>query len=356
MAVMSFASGPTTLPSPVLEALQRDIVEWRSSGQSVLELPFTSSHFQEILEEADSALRALLGIPSSYRILFLQGGAFAHFALVPMNLGGGHEHADYVETGLWSRRAIAEALPWLSVRLAADGDGTALPDPRSWQVSNSAAYCHYTSNETADGLQFQSLPDTGSVPLVADMSADLLTRPIAVERFGLIYASAQKNLGAAGLTIVIVREDLLGRTRPGTPAPFDYTRQAKEGSKVNTPPTFAVAVALRMLRWLMDAGGLAAAEDRGRGKSAKLYAAIGKDGFYSSPVAERDRSRVNVRFHLPTVALDKMFVEEASTSGLLHLGGHPSVGGLRANLYNGVPEAAVEALVEFMGEFRRRRG
>jgi phosphoserine aminotransferase len=188
------------------------------------------------------------------------------------------------------------------------------------------------------------------------MSADLLTRPLAIERFGLVYASAQKNLGAAGLTIIIVREDLLGKARPGTPAPFDYSRQAKERSKVNTPATFAVAVAFRMLRWLIEAGGLAAAEERSRRKSSKLYALIGSDSFYSSPVATDDRSRVSVRFHLPTPALEKRFLEAAAASGILYLGGHPSVGGLRANLYNGVPETAVDTLVEFMGEFQRRRG
>lgn len=356
MAVTSFAAGPATLPREVLEALQHDIAQWRSSGQSVLALPFTGPDFNEILDEAEKDLRTLLGIPPNYRVLFLQGGAYAHFALLPMNLGGGHGHADYVETGHWSRRAIAEAAPWLSVRRAAHGNGSSLPAPATWSMSAGAAYCHYTSNETADGLQFQSVPDTGSVPLVADMSADLLTRPIPVEGFGLVYASAQKNLGAAGLTIVVAREDLLRGARPGTPAPFDYTRQAKERSKVNTPAAFAVAIASRMLRWLIEAGGLAAAEERSCRKSNKLYALVGSDGFYSSPVAMDDRSRVSVRFHLPTPALEKRFLEEATASGILYLGGHPSVGGLRANLYNGVPETAVDTLVGFMGEFERRRG
>lgn len=356
MVVTSFASGPATLPPEVLEALRADILEWRSSGQSLLALPFTGPDFNEILEEAENDLRTLLGIPSSYRVLFLQGGAYGHFALLPMNLGGSHEHADYIETGHWSRRAIAEARPWLSIRRAALGDGTSLPGPQTWNISTEAAYCHYTSNETADGMQFHALPATSRVPLVADMSADLLTRPVPVERFGLIYASAQKNLGAAGLTIVIVREDLLGRVRPGTPAPFDYTRQAKERSKVNTPPTLAIAVASRMLRWLIEAGGLAAAGERSCGKSSKLYALIGGGRFYSTPVAANDRSRVSVRFHLPTPALERLFLDEAAVNGILHLGGHPSVGGLRANLYNGVPEAAVDTLVAFMGEFQRRRG
>lgn len=356
MSVTSFASGPATFPPPVLEALQHDISMWRSSGQSVLELPFTSRDFSEILDEAELALRSLLAIPASHRVLFLQGGAFTHFSLLPMNLAGQSGRADYIETGLWSRRAIAEASPWVDVRLAANGDGRSLPDPRSWRMDPTSAYCHYTSNETADGLQFHALPGAGPVPLVADMSADLLTRPLPVERFGLIYASGQKNLGAAGLTIIIVREDLLGKVRPGTPAPLDYTRQAKEACKVNTPPTFAVAVALRMLRWLIDAGGVGGAEERSLRKSAKLYAALDTDAFYSTPIAPAHRSRVNIRFHLPTPALEDAFISEAAANGLLYLGGHPSIGGVRANLYNGVPEASVDVLVAFMNDFRRRKG
>lgn len=355
-SVTSFASGPASLPAPVLEGLLQDILEWRSSGQSVLELPFTGLDFTQVLEEAEQDLRTLLSIPSSHRVLFLQGGASAHFALVPMNLGGGHDHADYVETGHWSRRAIAEARPWLDVRLAAHGDGASLPSPAEWKVSPDSAYCHYTSNETADGMQFSSIPETGDVPLVADMSADLLTRPIPVDRFGLIYASAQKNLGAAGLTIVIAREDLLRGARAGTPAPFDYTRQARERSRVNTPPTFAVAVAARMLRWLIETGGLKAAEQRSLHKSSALYAAIDQSGFYASPVASKDRSTVSVRFDLPSAALEKLFLDEASARGILYLGGHASVGGLRASLYNGVPVSAVETLTAFMRDFQRRRG
>ncbi len=356
MAVTSFASGPTSLPPPVLEALQQDILEWRSSGQSLLTLPFTGPDFAQILEEAEQDLRKLLSVPQNYRVLFLQGGAFSHFALLPMNLCNQHEHADYVETGHWSRRAIAEALPWIDVRLAAQGNGVSLPPPKSWSISPGAAYCHYTSNETADGLQFSSIPDTGNIPLVADMSADLLTGPIPVERFGLIYASAQKNLGAAGVTIIILRDDLLGRARPGTPAPLNYTRQAKERGKLNTPATFSIAIASRMLRWLVDMGGLEAAEKRSRNKSSKLYKFIESSGFYTSPLAPGDRSQVTVRFHLPDQSLERMFLDEAAENEILYLGGHPSVGGMRANLYTGVPECAVDTLIEFMHDFQQRRG
>lgn len=356
VAVTSFASGPTTLPKPVLKAVSRDIREWRSSGQSVLTLPFTGSEFSCILDDAEQMLRALLAVPTHYRVLFLQGGAYAHFAMLPFNLANGCTSADYVEAGHWSRRAVQEAMPWIDVRLAGQGDGTSLPAPETWHLSSGAAYCHYTSNETADGLQYQTLPDTDGVPLVADMSADLLTRPVEVDRFGLIYASAQKNLGVAGLTLVIVRDDLLGRARQGTPAPFNYTLQARERSKVNTPPTFAIAVAARMMHWLDETGGVSAAGMRSRRKSAKLYAVIGNGGFYSSPLAVENRSLVSVRFHLPSKTLDDMFVDEAAQSGLYHLHGHPSVGGLRANLYNGVSEEAVGRLADFMIDFRRRRG
>ncbi len=356
MAVMSFASGPTTLPRSVLAALKRDIEEWRSSGQSLLALPFTGADFAETLYEAERDLRSLIGIPSTHHVLFLQGGAFAHFSLLAMNLAGAHDHATYIDTGHWTGRAIKEAGPWVNIRIGAKGDGVSLPRPASWEISPGSAYCHYATNETADGLQYHLMPDTGAVPLVVDASADFLTRALPIERFGLLYASAQKNLGAAGLTVLIIRDDLLRRARRGTPAPFDYTRQAKEKSKVNTPTTFAVAVAARMLEWMIGEGGLEALEERSRRKSAKLYAAIDDSGYYRAPVTVADRSLVNIRFHLPTPDLDRMFLEDASANGLLHLGGHPCIGGLRANLYNGVPEAAVDTLIDFMADFQCRRG
>lgn len=355
MGVYSFASGPASLPPPVKEWLAHDVVQWGASGQSALELPFSCAQFERILAEAETDIRALLGVPQNYRVLFLQGGAFAHFSLLAMNLAG-DGGADYIESGLWSQRAIAEASPWIGVRIAARGDGTSLPDPAAWDICSSAAYCHYTSNETANGIAFERPPGHCPVPLVADMSADLFTRPLPVEPFALIYASGQKNLGAAGLTLVIVREDQLGRCRPGTPAPFDYTRQAKENSKVNTPATFAVVVAHRMLRWLIATGGLSAAESCLRRKAGVLYSEIDRDGFYVSPVEPTSRSPVNVRFHLASPRLESLFLREAEANGFLHLAGHPQIGGLRANLYNGVPVEAAEALAGFMKEFRRGRG
>lgn len=355
MTVFSFASAAPSLPRAVLEAFRKDAAGWRGGGQSVLALPFTGREFGALLDAVEGSLRTLLGIPSHYHVLFLQGGASAHFALLAMNLAG-NGRAAYVETGHWSRRAIAEASPWCRVEIAARGDGVSLPPWDSWRIPEGSAYCHYTSNETADGLQLRTEPDVAGTPLVADMSADLLSAPISVERFGMIYASGQKNLGAAGLTVVIVRSDLPGKAMRGTPAPFDYTRQAAQKSKVNTPPSAALAIACCMLDWIAEKGGLGVMAGRNRRKAAMLYALIGSGGFYGSPVAEPARSRVSVRFHLPTPELELQFLQEAEESGFLHLKGHPAIGGLRASLYNPVTEEAVAALVEFMADFRRRRG
>jgi phosphoserine aminotransferase len=351
----SFASASSRLPRDVLAALGSDVAAWQGSGLSALELPFTGKEFADILALAEHDLRALLDLSDTYSVLFLQGGASAQFSLLPMNLLGRLEHCDYVESGHWSRRAIEAARAWCDVRVIASRDDGSLPPPCEWNRSPDAAYCHFTSNETADGLQFHSYPEASDVPLVADMTADFLTRPVPVERFGVIYASAQKNLGAAGLTIVIVRRDLFGRARGGTPAPFDYARQAQAKSKVNTPPTFAVLVAARMLGWLRKNGGLAAAEGRNRTKSAKLYAAIDGD-FYRCLAPPPDRSSISVCFRLQDPALDLMFLEEAQTQGLWHLRGHPAVGGIRASLYNAVEEPSVDALVSFMSDFKRHRG
>jgi phosphoserine aminotransferase len=336
--------------------LSRDVADWQKSGLSALELPFTGKAFSDILAEAEHDLRALLDLPEAYRVLFLQGGASAQFALVPMNLSERGRRCDYVESGYWSHRAVEEAYPWCEVRVIASPDGMHLPKPEAWDRSPDAAYCHFTSNETADGRQFHDFPEAGDTPLVSDMTSDFLTRPIPVERFGLIYASAQKNLGVAGLTIVIVRKDLLGSARTRIPGPFDYTRQASAGSRLNTPPTFAVLVAGRIFRWILDNGGLEGAAKRNTLKSDKLYAAIDSDDFYLCPVPPADRSTINVCFRLPHPALEELFLEEAEARGLLHLRGHHKIGGIRASLYNAVPEEAVNALTRFMVDFRRRRG
>jgi phosphoserine aminotransferase len=358
MGPYSFAAGACSLPPKVREEIACDVREWNGSGLSALELPFTGPAFNAILHRAESDLRSLLSLPVPYKVLFLQGGASAQFALLPLNLAGVGDHCDYVESGYWSRRAIDEAAACCDVRVVAKGSSAALPGLDAWRRSEDAAYCHFTSNESADGLQFHEFPVPTSVPLIADMTGDFLTRPLPVERFGLVYSSAQKNLGAAGLTIVIVREDLLDRDRrTGIPAPFDLARQAAAGSKVNTPPTFSILVAARMLRWLVETGGLNAAEERCRKRSAKVYETIDRSGgFYHCPVTPNDRSAVTVCFQLPETRLEEAFLSEAEDNGLLYLRGHARMGGLRAALYNPTPEAAVEALVDFMSDFQKRRG
>ncbi|KUO57924.1 MAG: 3-phosphoserine/phosphohydroxythreonine aminotransferase [Alphaproteobacteria bacterium BRH_c36] len=356
MDVHSFASGPSMLPPSVVEAVARDMVDCAASGRSLLGLPFTSREFTEILGRAETYIRQLLAIPDGYHVLFLQGGASSHFTLLPMNLLGNLRQADYVETGLWSHRAAEAARPWCEVNISARGNRSAMPLPDDWQISAQSAYCHITTNETAEGLQLHTWPEKIDVPLVADMTADLLTRPVLMERFDLVYASAQKNLGAAGLTIVIVREDLLGKSREGTPAPLDYTLQATAHSKVNTPPTIAVAVAARMLEWITRQGGLALMEELNRKKSDAIYAIIDRSGFYRCNAAPPHRSMLNVCFKLPNAELDKRFLAEATAEGLLDLGGHVDIGGIRASVYNAVPEQSVSKLVSFMTEFEARRG
>lgn len=348
----NFASGPAALPPEVLAEGQEALTDCLGTGLSILELPFSGPDFTRILTAAEQSLRHLLRLPETYRVLFLQGGASAHFAYVAQNLAAPADCAEYVVTGLWSRRAAAEAARYCRVRVVAEGRD-APPPEAVWDRAPGSAYCHITTNETADGLQYHWLPAAGDVPLVADMSADLLTRPLEVERFGLIYASAQKNLGIAGLTLVIVRQDLLHRPCAGAPAVFDYARQAENRSKVNTPPTFAIFMAGAMLRWMERRGGLEALAEENRRKAEVLYGAIDRGGYYSCPVAAGSRSLVNVCFRLPTPDLEARFLAEAAGRGLLNLQGHPAVGGIRASLYNPLPGEAAEALAAFMDRFRR---
>ncbi len=347
---VSFAGGPSILPPEVLAEVQEAVGEWGCSGHSVLELPFTGQGYAAIQEEAETDLRALLGLPPHYRVLFLQGGAYAQFRLVPLNLLGPDACATYVETGYWSARAMSEASSVCRVVVAARALNR-VPPPATWRIPDEAAYCHVTGNETADGVQFHRFPALDRVVLVGDLTADLLTGPIDTERFGLIYASAQKNLGAAGLTVVILREDLLGRGRAGIPAPLDYARQAASGSRVNTPPVFAVFVAGRMLKWLRRGGGLVQAAARGRRRSERLYTAIEASDLYRCDVEREDRSRISVCFHLANASLEAAFLAEAQRRGLYHLKGHPAQGGIRACLYNAMPESGVVALADFMAEF-----
>ncbi|HUO54509.1 MAG TPA: 3-phosphoserine/phosphohydroxythreonine transaminase [Rhodoblastus sp.] len=355
MPLFSFASAQGPLPREILSRLREEI-DPGPGATSLLELPFSVPAFEEIRAAAEQDLRDLLALPEDYSVLFLQGGASAMFALVPMNLLRQGEAADYIETGLWSRRAARAAQPWGVVRVAASGEGRSLPPRTQWRLSRDAVYCHLTTTETAEGLQYFSFPETAGVPIVADMTADFLTRPLQLAPFGLIYASAQKNLGIAGLTIVVIHRALVDRADGIAPAPLDFARQAEARSKVNTPPVLAIAVAGKVLRWLRENGGLAAAKERGERKAKPLYAVIDDDGFYDAPAPERDRSRVSLRFHLPEPRLEEVFLREAEAQGLVHLRGHPEIGGLRASLYNGVTQEAAEALATFMRDFRQRRG
>ncbi len=347
------------LPLEVLEQVRAELQDWRGSGMSVMEVSHRSEAFVALAEEVQALLRELLRIPGHYEVLLLQGGATAQFAGVPLNLAPAAATADYLDTGVWSRKAIEEAQRYCRVHVAADEAAsgyTTVPQPSAIALTPGAAYVHYTPNETIGGVEFPYVPDTGTVPLVADMSSTFLSRPIDVERFGLIYAGAQKNVGPAGLCIVIVRGNLVGRARPDTPTVLDYRAMAREGSMPNTPPTFAWYVAGLVLRWVKARGGLEAMAERNRAKAELLYRAIDASGFYRNDVDGRCRSWMNVPFGLANPALEDAFLREAQAAGLANLGGHRSVGGLRASLYNAMPIEGVRALVEFMSDFERRHG
>ncbi|HEY7759300.1 MAG TPA: 3-phosphoserine/phosphohydroxythreonine transaminase [Burkholderiales bacterium] len=359
-APWNFSAGPAVLPRAVLARIREELPDYASSGQSVLELPFSGGHYRDIAARAEQALRALLSIPTDYAVLFLQGGASAQFALLPLNLLGEHEVADYVETGYWSAKCIGEARRYCRVNVAAssaDTDFDRVPEPAAWRASPQAAYLHITSNETANGVEYPWTPVRLRTPLVADMSSSFLTRPVDFSDYGAIYASAQKNIGPAGLTVVIVHRALFERERPLTPAVFSYRRQAEADSKLSTPPTFAVYVAGLVFDWIAAQGGLTAMEAASRRKSEVVYRAIdGSEGFYRCPVLPAFRSRVNVCFRLREQALTQAFVAQAQDAGLFNLQGHSKVGGLRASLYNAMPMAGADALAIFMHDFARRHG
>ena len=353
--VYNFSPGPAVLPVEVLEQARDEILDWHGTGMSVMEMSHRGKAFIGIAEQAEADLRELLGVPADYKVLFMQGGATLQFAAVPLNLSAAGQTVDYVNTGSWSKKAIGEAKRYAKVNIAADAGGAycSIPAEDSWTTSKDAAYLHYTPNETIGGVEFHVVPDVGDVPLVADMSSTLLSRPVDVTKFGLIYAGAQKNIGPAGLTVVIVRADLLGRARAETPSVLDYAAVAKDGSMLNTPPTYAWYLAGLVFQWLKRQGGLSAIGQRNRAKAALLYEAIDRSSFYRNPVAKDARSWMNVVFTLPKPELDKTFAAEAKTAGLVGLEGHRSVGGMRASLYNAMPVSGVEALVSFMNEFER---
>jgi phosphoserine aminotransferase len=357
--VYNFSAGPAMLPETVLQQAKAELLDWRGSGMSVMEMSHRGKEFIAIADQAQADLRELLQIPTNYQVLFLQGGATSQFAMVPMNLLRGKNKADYLNTGQWSKKAIAEAKKYCQVNLAASAEAakfTTIPPRREWQCDPEAAYFHYTPNETINGVEFHWIPEVGDVPLAVDMSSTLLSRPLDVSKFGLIYAGAQKNIGPAGLTIVIVRDDLLGETLPGTPSMFDYKIQVDNDSMYNTPPTYAWYIAGLVFQWLKAEGGLQAMAKRNQAKAELLYSAIDRSGFYKNPVEPACRSWMNVPFTLPDSTLDKPFLAEAKAAGLLTLAGHRSVGGMRASIYNAMPEEGVRALVEFMSDFQRRYG
>jgi phosphoserine aminotransferase len=359
MRVYNFSSGPAKLPEEVLQQASEEMLSWHGKGYSIMETSHRSAEFTAIIEETEQLLRALLAIPADYSVLLLQGGAHLQFAMVPLNLLGPKTRADYVLTGIWSAKAAEEARRFCSVNVAADngpGGGTRLPDPAELALDADAAFVHYCSNETINGLEFPYVPDTGEVPLVADMSSHFLSRPIDVSRFGVIYAGAQKNFGPAGLTVVIVRNALLGRCSPRWPTMLDYQTYAAAHSMYNTPPTYAVYIANLVLKWLQAQGGVAGIERRNIEKAALLYDTIDRSGFYSNRIAPRDRSRMNVPFSLADPGLDAAFLRQAAAHGLVQLKGHRLVGGMRASIYNAMPPDGVRALVEFMRDFERRHG
>ncbi len=357
--IFNFSAGPATLPVEVLEQVREELLDWNGKGASVMEISHRSKAFIKVAEQAEADLRELLGVSQDYAVLFLQGGATQQFALIPMNLSAAGQGVDYVVTGQWSKKAAGEAKVLRKVNIVADGAAgnyTDVPARASWTLSPDAAYVHYCPNETIGGLEFHEVPDVGSVPLVADMSSTLLSRPVDVNRFGLIYAGAQKNIGPAGLVVMIVRRDLLERVEATVPNILRYASQAKEGSMLNTPATFSWYMAGLVFAWLKRQGGLVRMAEINRRKAEKLYRAIDESGYYRNPVAKACRSWMNVPFTLPDANLDAAFLAGAGEAGLAELKGHRSVGGMRASIYNAMPEAGVDALIDYMADFARRNG
>ena len=354
----NFCAGPAALPEAVLQKAQAEMLDYEGRGLSVMEMSHRSDEVVAIAEKAEQDLRDLLCVPDGYKVLFLQGGASTQFAMAPMNLTSNNHTADYVNTGQWSTKAIKEAAHYCNVNVVATSQGdnfSSVPAFDSWRLSKDADYLHYCPNETIGGVEFDFIPEV-DVPLVADFSSRILSQPLDVGRFSLIYDRAQKNLGPAGLTVVIVREALLGNAIPATPSMLDYKTHADAGSMYNTPPTYAWYLSGLVFQWLKEQGGLEAMARLNQAKSDKLYHYIDNSGFYSNPVAVNNRSRMNVPFTLADAALDKEFLQQAEERRLLNLKGHRSVGGMRASLYNAVPMAAVDALIEFMQDFAQRRG
>lgn len=357
--VFNFSAGPAVIPDPVLERIRDDIPDWNGTGMSVMEVSHRGKDFVAVAAKAEQDLRELLAVPDDYSVLFPQGGATLQFAMVPLNLAPEGSAVDYALTGSWSKKAISEARKFCNVNVAVDTSGsnfTHVPSQGEWRLNDRAAYFHYCANETIAGVEFPFVPDTGDVPLACDMSSTILSGPLDVSRFGVIYAGAQKNIGLAGITLVIVRKDLIGKARPSAPSLLDYAVYDESDSMVNTPPVFAWYVAGLVFEYLKGQGGLVAMGERNDRKAKKLYDAIDASPFYSNPVRVDCRSRTNVPFVLADPSLDSRFLEESLAAGLANLKGHRSVGGMRASIYNAMPEAGIDALVSFMQEFERKNG
>ena len=357
--VYNFSAGPAAIPDSVLERIRNDIPDWNGAGMSVMEVSHRSARFVEVVEKAEQDLRELLELPDNYSVLFPQGGATMQFAMVPLNLSADGDMVDYVLTGSWSRKAIAEAGRYCNVNIVADSSDrnlTYVPAEGTWQRSDKAAYLHYCANETIGGVEFPFVPDAGDKPLVSDMSSTILSRPLDVSKFGVIYAGAQKNIGPAGITLVIIRKDLLGRARGITPGLLDYATYDNSSSMSNTPPCFTWYVAGLVFEDLKVQGGLKVVAERNRSKAARLYEAIDESGFFSNPVQKDCRSWMNVPFTLREPLLDAEFLSQAELAGLANLKGHRSVGGMRASIYNAMPESGIDALIDFMQEFERTHG
>jgi phosphoserine aminotransferase len=357
--VYNFGAGPAMLPKAVMQQAQQELLDWHGTGISVIEMSHRSKQFGSIVEESEADLRGLLDIPDTHRVLFLQGGASSQFAMVPMNLLTADESADYVHTGIWSGKAIKEAKRFGNINIAASSeseDFLTLPKSADWNLSERPAYVYYTDNETIGGLEFDELPDVGDIPLVSDMTSNFLSRPIDISKFGVVIAGSQKNIGPAGLVIVIVREDLLGKAEGNIPSLYDYSIQNKEKSLYNTPPTFTWYMAGLVFKWVKEQGGISAMQANSLSRSNKLYDAIDNSEFYANPIQHQYRSRMNVPFTLSDDALNETFLSEAKENGMFELKGHRSVGGMRASLYNAMPDEGVNVLLNFMQDFARRNG
>jgi len=359
MRVFNFSAGPAVLPEPVLQQAAAEMMDWHGSGMSVMEMSHRGKEFIGIADQAEADLRTLLAIPANYKVLFLQGGAIAENAIVPMNLLAGRTSADYINTGEWSKKSLKEAKKYCTVNVAAsaeDKNFTYVPVQNTWKLTPGAAFVHVCTNETIGGVEYQWTPDTGDIPLVADMSSHLLSRPVDIAKFGVIYGGAQKNMGPAGLTLVIVRDDLLDRALPVTPSAFHWKEQAAADSMLNTPPTYAIYIAGLTFQWLMKQGGVPAIEKRNIAKAALLYDYLDSTAFYRNDVRKEDRSRMNVPFKLADDKLDEAFLKGAQAHGMQQLKGHRAVGGMRASIYNAMPVEGIEALVAYMREFERTHG